>query len=231
LPTIRSFLSVSGAILRRMNAKTDTTIYNGHRSWYVASGIVALIGLVVASLMVWDTRHVISGWETDIFHAINNWPDTLKTIGLVITVAGGSIWLAIGSIIVTTLCKMYRLAWRLAAVIGAGYVLDFILKEGIDRGRPADMLAEFHRRSVETGAGFPSGHTTIATVISLTLLPYLPKKLRWLPFVWIGLVALSRIYLGVHLPLDVFGGFFVGLLVVSVVRIMPQSWKVLFRLD
>jgi len=214
-----------------MNAKTDTTIYNGHRSWYVASGILAFIGLVITSLMVWDTRHAISGWEINLFHHVNDWPESLKVAGLAITALGGSVWLAIASIFFTTACKMYRLAWRLSAVIVGGYALDFVLKEGIDRGRPADMLAEFHRRSVETGAGFPSGHTTIATVISLTLLPYLPKKLRWLPFVWIALVALSRVYLGVHLPLDVFGGFFVGLLVVSIVRIMPQSWKVLFRLD
>lgn len=214
-----------------MNAKTDTTQYNGHRSWYVASGIVAFIGLLVASLLVWDARHTLSGWEVSLFHDVNNWSESFKTAGLVITMVGGSVWLAIASIVITTLCKMYRLAWRLAAVIVGGYALDFILKQGIDRGRPADMIAEFHRRSVETGAGFPSGHTTIATVISLTLLPYLPKSLRWLPFVWIALVAVSRVYLGVHLPLDVFGGFFVGLLVISIVRIMPQSWKVLFRLD
>jgi membrane-associated phospholipid phosphatase len=214
-----------------MNAKTDTTIYNGHRSWYLASGVAALIGLIVASIMVWDSRHAISGWETSLFHAINKWPESYKTIGLAVTIVGGSVWTALASIIITMLCKMYRLSWRLAAVIIGGYGLDFILKEGIDRGRPADMLAEFHRRSVETGAGFPSGHTTIATVIAVTLIPYLPKKLRWIPFVWIAAVALSRIYLGVHLPLDVIGGLLVGLLVVSIIRVMPQSWKVFFRLD
>lgn len=181
--------------------------------------------------MAWNTKDAVSGWETSLFHAINNWPNSLKTIGLAITMVGGSVWLAAASVVVTTVCKMYRLAWRLAVVIIGGYGVDFILKEGIDRGRPADMLADFHRRSVETGAGFPSGHTTIATVIALTLLPYLPKKLRWIPFVWIALVALSRIYLGVHLPLDVIGGFMVGLLVVCVIRSMPQSWKVFFRLD
>jgi membrane-associated phospholipid phosphatase len=41
------------------------------------------------------------------------------------------------------------------------------------------------------------------------------------PFVWIVLVAWSRIYLGVHAPLDVVGGFVLGLLVVLLAEKIP----------
>ncbi|HJP96288.1 MAG TPA: phosphatase PAP2 family protein [Candidatus Saccharimonadales bacterium] len=214
-----------------MNAKTDTTIYDGHRGWYIASLVVAVLTLGAATALAIHTKHAIPTWETSIFHHINDWPASLKMAGIVITMIGGSVWAALASIAIATVARFHRLAWRLAAVIIGGYGLDFVLKQLVDRGRPADLLADFHRYSVETGAGFPSGHTTIATVISLTLLPYLPKAWRWLPIAWIGLVALSRVYLGVHLPLDVLGGFLVGLLVVSLTRILPQPLRVFLRLD
>lgn len=214
-----------------MNAKTDTTAYEGHRNWYVAGLTLSFIGLIIATMLVAHTKHVPAGWETNLFHHINNAPDSFRVAGILITMVGGSVWAALASIALATMFRMYRLAWRLSAVIIGGYGLDFILKEAVHRGRPADLLADFHRRSVETGAGFPSGHTTIATVISLTLLPYLPKAWRWIVAVWIIAVGVSRIYIGVHLPLDVIGGFLVGVFVVSLTRTAPQPLRVFTRLD
>lgn len=61
--------------------------------------------------------------------------------------------------------------------------------------------------------GFFSGHTSnhfaTATFIGLLLRN---RKILWGLWVWAALVAYSRIYLGVHYPLDLLGGMICGLL-------------------
>jgi undecaprenyl-diphosphatase len=49
----------------------------------------------------------------------------------------------------------------------------------------------------------------LATYLSILL----KKNLKWFPyviFVWAAVVAYSRIYLGVHFPIDILVGAFVG---------------------
>lgn len=66
--------------------------------------------------------------------------------------------------------------------------------------------------SAETSFGLPSGHAQHA----LTLLGYLAAILRspwrWLLVLMLMLIALSRLYLGVHFPWDILAGWLLGLL-------------------
>jgi len=60
-------------------------------------------------------------------------------------------------------------------------------------------------------ASFPSRHATISSVIAFSFLFF---KSKWSPVflaaaLWIGF---SRIYVGVHYPLDILGGFIVGII-------------------
>ncbi|MGI6432993.1 MAG: phosphatase PAP2 family protein [Sphaerochaetaceae bacterium] len=89
-----------------------------------------------------------------------------------------------------------------------------VLKALIKYPRPFQVLGDIEgkRLSTATGYSFPSGHSTgAAAFYSSVSLIY---KKRWLSIVsalLIALVGLSRIYLGVHWPLDVFGGLALGI--------------------
>lgn len=64
-------------------------------------------------------------------------------------------------------------------------------------------------------ASFPSRHTTIISAIAFA---YVIFKSRW-AFLFLALLAwvgISRIYVGVHYPLDIIGGVFVGIISVAV---------------
>lgn len=102
-----------------------------------------------------------------------------------------------------------------AVVTGTG--ASTILKESYDRPRPQLVP---HRMVVFTNS-FPSGHAMMSTVTYLTAASLVVKNDRrkrvrfWMMLValWVvALIGLSRIYLGVHWPSDVLGGWIAGTL-------------------
>jgi undecaprenyl-diphosphatase len=61
--------------------------------------------------------------------------------------------------------------------------------------------------------GFVSSHATNHFAISVFLIPFLGKKLKYftpLILMWAAIISYSRIYLGVHFPGDVIGGAVLG---------------------
>lgn len=89
-----------------------------------------------------------------------------------------------------------------------------VLKAVIKAPRPFQVIPEIEGKRVATATGysFPSGHTTgAASFYSALAVSYKRKRLSIACAIVILLVGLSRMYLGVHWPLDVFAGLALGI--------------------
>jgi len=83
-----------------------------------------------------------------------------------------------------------------------------IIRIMIDRPRPLSENANLLFK-LESSA-FPSGHSAFFFALSTIIFSY-NKKAGILFFGFSTLITLSRVYCGVHRPLDILSGFFVGI--------------------
>ena len=81
--------------------------------------------------------------------------------------------------------------------------------------------------------GFVSSHAANNFALTFFLIFFLGPKYKWLApvlFVWVFLIIYSRIYLGVHYPLDVIcGGIYGALIGYGVAKIGKKQLKIEFK--
>ena len=107
----------------------------------------------------------------------------------------------------------------LAALI-LGNVVVYVLKYVVAEPRPFLVLSNVHQLVSESEVySFPSGHSAssfaVATVLGLKYsLNFKNKRFRLIyPLIaFAALIGFSRVYIGVHYPLDVVFGAFIGVL-------------------
>ena len=207
-----------GPLRRFVAARLDRTSYLG---LHLTLGLLALVLALWAfgallgeilenqGLVRWD-----QATSARIHEAMT--PGLTRAALLLTNVASPEGMIALGVCAMLLLWRKHRLlahTW-IAAAIG-GEILNAVVKSAVHRTRPTYGAGYLHLSSYS----FPSGHAMAAT-IGFGMLAYVVHQLRPRPAVIVAayagalllvvMVCATRVYLGVHYPSDVLGGFLAG---------------------
>lgn len=125
----------------------------------------------------------------------------------------GFIWFVVAAILLST--KKYRKYGFILciSIFASAFVGNLVLKPFFERPRPCSAFPEIPLLIKTPDAfSFPSGHAT-SSFAAATILFFSNKKLGIAGFVLAALISLSRVYLFVHYPTDVFFGALLGIAV------------------
>lgn len=118
-------------------------------------------------------------------------------------------YILLGIIVVFALCDQSSAHW---------------LKPLFERQRPCNVIEQTHLLIRCSGAfAFPSAHATNSMGCAVWLTYHFPH-LRWVFFPLAFLVSLSRVFVGVHYPLDILGGWILGAFIAIVVILLVRLW-------
>ncbi|WP_312667853.1 phosphatase PAP2 family protein [Tissierella praeacuta] len=154
-------------------------------------------------------------WIMDYIHTNTN-PLVLSLMRFISFIGSSGFLLPIMAMIISYTIikrKYYESKLLLISTLGS-YLLNHLLKQLFQRTRPLKyFLVE------QGGFSFPSGHSMVTMTLYSTIAFLLAKntynhrKKAWihiLAFIVILLMGISRVYLGVHWPTDIIGGYLAG---------------------
>lgn len=180
----------------------------------VAGGLAALAAATAQAKS--DDLHAA---EREAFRLVNESPDSLNRVVNILMQAGwfGAVPITSG---IAWRLRRPQLAARLAAAGVAAWVMARVVKQIARRARPDGCMDGVIVRGREwTGLGFPSGHAAVAASLASAAGPDLPVPARAAAWILVVVVALARLYVGAHLPLDAVGGLALGVAAGNGVRL------------
>jgi membrane-associated phospholipid phosphatase len=163
------------------------------------------------------------GFDIALLHAAHQLasPALDRIIVTITDLSGPEITVLLTGIAVVTLyLRQHRgAAYTLAAGVGGAAILNAVLKLSFQRVRPSLWIPIVH----ESSFSFPSGHAMASSALALTIMVLVwPTRWRWPAIVlgaaYIVLIGFTRVYLGVHYPSDVIGGWAVSFVWIMTMR-------------
>lgn len=193
-----------------------------HRKWLDLSLLTGIFFIMILILVV-TNANLIHTFDHIIAELVQNNRTASKTHFFVFITTIGNPLPNIGFTLILVdwlvYSKYYRLLSFAALSILLGTLGNSAIKLLIQRPRPLHKLISIG------GYSFPSGHST-SSIILLSVLMIITANLvrhKWqrilidlLAIIMILLIGLSRIYLNVHYPSDVLGGYLFGITIVLI---------------
>jgi undecaprenyl-diphosphatase len=167
------------------------------------------------SILLWIQQHVRREWATPVVKLITHLGDA------------GAVWL-----VLTLLCLVLAKTRKVGILMAASTILNFLvnnvcLKNLVARTRPYEVIPGLQRIiEAQSDFSFPSGHSGASFAVAVVMLMMFPKKVGIPAMALAVLIALSRLYVGVHNPTDVLAGALVGTLAAVIVCV---AYKKIFQ--
>lgn len=191
--------------------------------------VISVLGVVLGAASVGAARHDrIHPLEQRAFHAVNGLPGWLFPV----------LWLPmqLGNLVVGTAVGLAVAVglrdWALAVGVVVAAALKLVAERWLRR-RMAGFLDVRQRPGTSqvgailrgddvprSGPSFPSGHVVLVAAVGAVVWTGLPATVAWIPWALTVLVAVGRVYVGAHNPLDVTAGLGMGLAVGGVIDLL-----------
>jgi undecaprenyl-diphosphatase len=197
-------------------------------------GFLALAGEVMeGDTLAFDTK-ILRAFRSDVDPSRPIGPAWVEGALFDLTALGGPTVLGLMVIAIVgylALQRRYRTATFIFITASTGVVVGYAMKALFMRARPT--VVPQLRPVAETS--FPSGHAMQSAIVFLTLGALLMRiaegRLTKLYCFVVAmlltfLVGVSRVYLGVHYPTDVLGGWIIGMLWASICWLDAQHYEV-----
>lgn len=174
----------------------------------VLAGAVLLATAAVA-------RGGIPAWEQRAYRVVNDLPDALVPVSWPPMQFGAlASPLLLGAVLYGR-NRRKEPGLPLATAGAVAWLAAKGVKRIVGRGRPYDFDPETRLRlgtETDGSLGFVSGHAAVAMASAGITRSYGPRSLAVAAYSLAGIAGLSRVYAGAHLPIDVLGGFALGVL-------------------
>jgi membrane-associated phospholipid phosphatase len=197
-------------------------------------GAAALSTVVFAQIAdVVIDRHA-DAFDLKVAVALRQWDRSSLDLVMRLATYAGSWFVVVPVCVVVTLVAIRRRHWEEAAVLLTASVVTItvsgLLKAFVARARPT----LFHELPNPTSYSFPSGHavTSVAVygTVAAVLVALFPKRRGFIvsgAIIAIFMIGFSRVYLGVHWPSDVLGGYVLGIpILAAAIYSLPRRARI-----